>query len=153
MKDIRPRLIKLLKDGFCTPQIARVAKKLKDKDDTMKDVVKKLSDADIEALAKYYAKQTFKPYKQDFDAAKAKEGKKLHNKYCDKCHSEGGTSAEDDSGILAGQPIGYLKYSMDAYASGEREMGKKMAKKFKAMQKKAGAAGSDQLIHYYASQQ
>ncbi len=132
---------------------ARPALKLKDKKEDMKDVVKKLSDEDINALAEHYSKQKFKPFKQEFDAGLAKAGKKLHKKYCDKCHSEGGTSAEDDAGILAGQPINYLKYSMDNYASGKREMGKKMAKKVKKMQKKAGDEGVKQVIHYYASQQ
>ena len=132
---------------------ARPALKLKDKKTDMKEVVNKLSDEDIQALAAYFAKQQFKPLKQKFDPGLAKVGKKLHKKYCDKCHSEGGTSAEDDAGILAGQPISYLQYSMDNYASGKREMGKKMAKKFKNMQKKAGDEGIVQLIHYYASQQ
>jgi len=131
----------------------RPVEKLKNKKKTMKDVVKKLSDADKVALADYYSKQKFKPFKQDFDAGKAKAGKKLHRKYCDKCHTEGGTSAEDDAGILAGQPSGYLKYTLGNYASGKREMGKKMAKKFKKMQKKEGDAGIDNLVHYYASQQ
>ena len=131
----------------------RPAAKLKDKKKTMKDVVKKLSDADKVALANHYAKQKFVPFKQDFDAGKAKAGKKLHKKYCDKCHSEGGTSAEDDAGILAGQPKGYLKYSMTNYAKGKREMGKKMAKKYKKMMKKEGDEGIDKLVHYYASQQ
>ncbi len=138
-------------EGYQTD--ARPAKKLKDKDDTMKDVVKNLSEGDIEALAEHYAKQKFKPYKQDFDAAKAKSGKKLHRKYCDKCHSEGGSSSEDDSGILAGQPMGYLRYSMDNYTSGKREMGEKMEKKVKSMLKKDGDASIDLLLHYYASQQ
>ncbi len=132
---------------------ARPALKLKDKKEDMKDIVKKLSEEDIKALAEHYSKQTFKPLKQEFDPALAKAGKKLHRKYCEKCHSEGGTSAEDDAGILAGQPISYLKYSMDNYESGKREMGKKMAKKVKSMKKKAGDEGTTQLIHYYASQQ
>ena len=131
----------------------RPAEKLKNKKKTMKDVVKTLSDADKVALADYYAKQKFKPFKQDFDAGKAKAGKKLHRKYCDKCHTEGGTSADDDAGILAGQPSGYLKYTIGSYAGGKREMGKKMAKKFKTMQKKEGDAAIDKLVHYYASQQ
>lgn len=132
---------------------ARPALKLKDKKKDMKDVVKELSDADIEALAAYFGKQKFKPSKQQFDPALAKVGKSLHKKYCDKCHSEGGTSSEDDAGILAGQPISYLKYTMDNYAGGKRDMGKKMAKKFKKMQKDTGDEGIVQLIHYYASQQ
>lgn len=131
----------------------RPAKKLKDKKKTMTDVVKKLSDADKVALANHFAKQKFIPFKQDFDAGKAKAGRKLHRKYCDKCHTDGGTSAEDDAGILAGQPRGYLKYSISNYASGKRDMGKKMAKKFKKMMKKEGDTVVDKLVHYYASQQ
>jgi len=132
---------------------ARPAKKLKDKDEDMKDVVKDLSDEEIEALATYFSEQTYKPRKQAFDPDLAKAGKKLHRRYCDICHSEGGTLSEDDAGILAGQPISYLQYSMDNYASGKREMGKKMSKKFKKMQKTVGDEGITQLIHYYASQQ
>ncbi|VAW90583.1 hypothetical protein MNBD_GAMMA21-24 [hydrothermal vent metagenome] len=132
---------------------ARPALKLKDKDEDMKEVAKELSDEDIAALADYFAGQKYIPQKQNFDPGMAKVGKKLHRKYCDKCHTEGGSSAEDDAGILAGQPISYLKYSMDNYAQGKREMGKKMTKKFKKMQKKAGDEGIEQLIHYYASQQ
>ena len=138
-------------EGYKTD--ARPALKLKDKKEDMKDIVKKLSDEDIEALAGHFAKQTFKPQKQEFDPALAKAGKKLHKKYCEKCHSEGGTSSEDDAGILAGQPIAYLQYSMDNYASEKREMGKKMAKKLKKMHEKAGDEGITQIIHYYASQQ
>ncbi len=131
----------------------RPAMKLKDKDEDMKEVAKELSDANIKALADYFAGQKYVPQKQKFDPGLAKVGKKLHRKYCDKCHTEGGSSAEDDAGILAGQPIAYLKYSMDNYATGKREMGKKMTKKFKKMQEKAGDEGITQLIHYYASQQ
>lgn len=131
----------------------RPALKIKDKKEDMKDVVKKLSDTDIKALAEYFGKHKFKPFKQEFDPALAKQGKHLHKQYCDKCHSEGGTSSEDDAGILAGQPAAYLQYSMDNYANGKREMGEKMSIKFKAMQEKAGKDAVSQLIHYYASQQ
>ncbi len=131
----------------------RPALKLKDKKEDMKDVVKKLSDTDIKALADYFGKQKFKPFKQEFDPALAKLGKQVHKQYCDKCHAEGGTSSEDDAGILAGQPMGYLRYSMDNYANGKREMGEKMSVKFKAMQEKVGNDGIMQVIHYYASQQ
>jgi len=131
----------------------RPSMKLKDKKEDMQDVVKDLSDEDIEALAVYFSKQTFKPWKQEFDAELAAAGKKLHRRYCELCHSEGGSSADDDTGILAGQPIAYLQYALDSYASGKREMDKKMGKKFKKMQKKAGDKGILQLTHYYASQQ
>jgi len=140
-------------DSMAAYKKGRPALKLKDKKEDMKDVVKKLSDEDIKALADFYSKKKFKPVKQSFDAELASAGKKLHKKYCDKCHSEGGTSSEDDAGILAGQPISYLEYTMKNYHTGKREMGKKMAKKFENMTEKEGDAGIKQLIHYYASQQ
>lgn len=132
---------------------ARPARKLKGRKEDMKDVAKKLSDEEINVLAAYFARQKFKPWKQKFDPDLATAGKKLHRKYCGKCHSEGGSSAEDDAGILAGQPISYLQNTMDNYVSGNREMNKIMARKFKSMQKEAGDKGIVQLIHYYASQQ
>jgi sulfide dehydrogenase cytochrome subunit len=131
----------------------RPAFKLKDEKITMKDVAKKLSKEDIEKLADYFSKQKFAATKQDFDKALAKKGKKLHKKYCDKCHSENATSSEDDAGILAGQPKAYIKYSLENYANGKREMGEKMAKKFKKMNKKYGAEALEHLVNFYASHQ
>ncbi len=127
--------------------------KRKDKDDTdMKKIAKKLKEDEIEALAKFFSKKSYKTVDQKFDSAKAKTGSKLHRKYCAKCHEEGGKSAEDDAGFLGGQHMPYMKYSMDSYQSGKRDMGKKMDKKWKAMYKKAGESGIEDLIHYYASQ-
>ncbi len=73
-------------------------------------------------------------------------------KYCEKCHADGGSSAEDDAGILAGQWQPYLKWTLDDYNSGDREMYKKMAKKMNKMLKKEGDEGITQLLHYYAGQ-
>ncbi|PIY60605.1 hypothetical protein COY95_00930 [Candidatus Woesearchaeota archaeon CG_4_10_14_0_8_um_filter_47_5] len=42
MKDITPRLIALLRDGYCAPQIARIAKKLKEPASTIHYNLKKL---------------------------------------------------------------------------------------------------------------
>ena len=42
MKDITPKLIKLFKQGFCTPQIARIARKLKEPTTTIHYNIKKL---------------------------------------------------------------------------------------------------------------
>jgi sulfide dehydrogenase cytochrome subunit len=131
-------------------------------------------------MADYFAKAPFAPAKQKFDAALAKEGKKLHDKGCDKCHSEGGKvlaaapadkkpadkadkkakkdeDEDDEEGgdewhILAGQWTPYLKYTMEDYVEKRREMPKKMAK---AIEKatKDGDKGLAALLAYYASQQ
>ncbi|MDP7116251.1 MAG: Lrp/AsnC ligand binding domain-containing protein [Candidatus Woesearchaeota archaeon] len=46
MKDISPKLVELFKQGYCTPQIARVAKKLKEPSTTIHYNIKKLEKED-----------------------------------------------------------------------------------------------------------
>ena len=108
------------------------------------------SDEEIRAMGELFSKQPFVPAKQSFDAKKAKKGAKLHDKYCEKCHAENGTSAEDDSGILMGQLVPYLEYTMADFKAGDREMTKKMKKKVNQLMKKEGDAGFDALFHFYA---
>ena len=53
----------------------------------MTDIVKGLSDEQIDELAAHYAELPYKPMKQPFDAALAKAGQKLHDDSgCKKCH-------------------------------------------------------------------
>ena len=42
MKDIKPKLIDLFKKGYCTPQIARIAKQIKEPSTTIHYNIKKL---------------------------------------------------------------------------------------------------------------
>ncbi len=44
MKDIRPKLIELFKKGFCTPQISKLAKKLKQPSTTLHYNIKRLEE-------------------------------------------------------------------------------------------------------------
>lgn len=118
----------------------------------MMRIAKGYTDEDVEAMADYFSKQKFVAAKQDTQSNMVKKGQKLHNKYCEKCHSENGSLAEDDAGILAGQWRPYLQYNLYDFTSGNREAPKKMAKKLKKMYKKHGQEGVDQLIEFYASQ-
>ena len=111
------------------------------------------TDEEIEQMSDYFAGQKFVAAKQAFDESQVKEGAKLHDKYCEKCHAEGGTSKEDDSGILAGQWTPYLSWTMDDYRAGDREMTKKMKKQVEKLVSKEGDAGLQALYNYYASQQ
>jgi len=58
MKDIRPKLINLFKEGYCTPQIARIAKKLKEPSTTIHYNIKKLEKE--EAIKSYKAVFNYK---------------------------------------------------------------------------------------------
>ena len=117
----------------------------------MMRIAKGYSDEDIALMAEYFSKQKFAAAPQQADAKLSTKGKKLHDKYCEKCHSEGGSLADDDAGILAGQWKPYLQYNLHDFTSGNREAPKKMAKKLKAMHDKYGQEGVDQLIEYYSS--
>lgn len=108
---------------------------------------------EVVQMADFFGSKPFVKAKQDFDKSLVKKGAKLHDKYCEKCHAEGGTLAEDDSGILAGQWTPYLKWSMDDFIAGHREMTKKMKKKVTKMREKEGDKGFTALLNYYASQQ
>ena len=112
-------------------------------------IVDELSEGDIEALAKFYAGKTFVRAKQEFDPAKAAAGQKLHDTNCEKCHADGGSSPEDDAGVLAGQWMPYLEQTFESYASGERIMPKKMKPKME----KLSDEDKENLIHYYGSLQ
>lgn len=108
-----------------------------------------LSDDDIEAIAAAYAAKPYVRAKQDFDAALATAGQAVHEEHCDRCHSDGGTNADDEAGMLGGQMTGYLETTFAEYASGDREQPKKMKTKLDLL------SGDDvkALIQYYASQQ
>ena len=121
-----------------------------DKKGTKSDMCKVLADvsaADIEQLAKTFSAKKFVRFKQTVDAAAAAKGKDINDKLCGACHSEGGSVADDDAGILAGQPLAYLKAQLDAYKAGKRSGPTKMKPKFDSLQ----AADLDALAQYYAS--
>jgi Lrp/AsnC family leucine-responsive transcriptional regulator len=63
MKDIKPKLIELFKEGYCTPQIARIAKKIKEPATTIH--------YNIKSMEKEGAIRT---YKAVFDYKKIREG-------------------------------------------------------------------------------
>ena len=63
MKDIIPKLIQLFKEGYCTPQIARIALKLKEPSTTIHYNIKKME-----------SEGQIKTYKAVFDYKKIGEG-------------------------------------------------------------------------------
>ena len=63
MKDIQPKLISLFKGGYCTPQIAKIAIKLKEPSTTIHYNIKKLE-----------KEGKIKTYKAVFDYKKINEG-------------------------------------------------------------------------------
>jgi sulfide dehydrogenase cytochrome subunit len=115
----------------------------------MCQVAKDLSEADIKQLAQHFAGKKFVRAKQKFDPALAKKGKETHERSCEKCHSEGGSLASDDAGMMAGQWMPYLKEQFKDFKAGKRPMPKKMKPKME----KLDQAEIDALVNYYGSLQ
>nr|VFK25260.1 MAG: sulfide dehydrogenase (flavocytochrome c), cytochrome c subunit [Candidatus Kentron sp. MB]VFK31507.1 MAG: sulfide dehydrogenase (flavocytochrome c), cytochrome c subunit [Candidatus Kentron sp. MB]VFK75542.1 MAG: sulfide dehydrogenase (flavocytochrome c), cytochrome c subunit [Candidatus Kentron sp. MB] len=115
-------------------------------------VAKGYSEEEIEAMAAWFAEKPFVRAAQKSDAEKAAKGEKLHRKYCEKCHEEGG-ALDDETGILAGQWMPYLRYSLHDYLTGTSEAPKKMKKRLDALEKKHGKDGIEAIVQYYGSQQ
>jgi len=112
-------------------------------------IAKVLSAADIKQLAQHYAGKKFVRAKQSFDPALAKKGAVLHERSCEKCHADNGSSPKDDSGILAGQWMPYLQEALADFKAGKRPIDKKMKPKIEKLDK----ADFDALVHYYGSLQ
>jgi sulfide dehydrogenase cytochrome subunit len=120
----------------------------------MARIAKGYSEAEIEAMSKFFAEKEYVMANQEADAEAAKRGAKLHKKYCKNCHGDTGVSTDpdDDSGMLAGQWKPYMSYTMADYRAGKRDMGKKMRKKVEKLEKAEGDQGFADLLEYYASQ-
>jgi sulfide dehydrogenase cytochrome subunit len=108
----------------------------------------------IAGMSAEYFKTTMDEYKKDarastMDAGKVEAGSKLYGKNCEKCHDESGALADDDSGILAGQWLPYMTYSMEDFKADKREMPKKMRKKVE----KLDDSEIEALLQFFASQQ
>lgn len=113
----------------------------------MCQAVKDLSDVDIEQIVGYFAAQKFTRTPQQFDPALAKKGEKIHKRNCEKCHTESGSVADDDAGILAGQKMTYLDEQIKFFNEGKRPISKKMKPKLGALSKDEIEA----VLHYYSS--
>ena len=132
---------------FAYKEDIRPSFKLNDVD--MTQVANKLNDDQISEIAEYYSSKPFRPANQNFINKLAKAGAKIHKAKCEKCHSEGGTVADDEASILKGQQVAYLSEQMDLFVSGKREGDDGMITALKTLKPKYKEA----LLSYYASQE
>jgi sulfide dehydrogenase cytochrome subunit len=129
------------------PEIEYISEDKKVEKTDMCRISRDLSDADIEKLALYYSKKKFRRANQDFNLTLARKGQLIHERDCEKCHSEGGSLASDDAGILAGQWTPYLKQQFFAFYAEKRQLDRKMKPKFNKLDKTEIEA----LLNFYAS--
>lgn len=115
-------------------------------------IAKGYTHADFQVMAKYFSKQAFVRYPQQFNLNKAKQGAVLHKEFCEKCHKNNGYSFGDEgASILAGQWMPYLRFNLADIRANVREMPKKMKKRLEKMVKIHGEESLEALIHFYGS--
>jgi sulfide dehydrogenase cytochrome subunit len=114
----------------------------------MERLAKGYTEEEIKAMAEFFAEQKPVPQPQKLDAAKVKEGEKVYKDSCEACHDDNGREPDDDAGILGGQWLPYLTYSMEDFISGGRDMPKRMTKKVKEL----SPAQIEAVSQFFASQ-
>jgi sulfide dehydrogenase cytochrome subunit len=110
-------------------------------------LAKGYSDAEIEAMADFFAKQ--KPHRpvQTVDKKLVAEGKKVYNEACKRCHLENGKEFEENQPVVAGQWLKYLQIQTAAFKDGSRKISDKKKEKVE----KLTPAQWEAMAHYYAS--
>lgn len=114
----------------------------------MCDPANALSEDLIADVAEHYAALSFVAAQQEIDAAKAAQGKAIHDRDCEICHTHAGSDPSEDTSVLAGQHMGYLRHALTEYQAGARPQPRPMEAKVTAL----SAADLDALVHFYASQ-
>lgn len=127
-----------------------VAKHFQEESDITEDdhceLAGNLGDAKITELAAYYASLPVTAPQQEVDEALADRGKSIHTASCDRCHTDGGSLALDDAGILAVQWKQYLLEQFQHYQQGERWQPEKMQPEMD----KLSAEDMQALAEFYA---
>ena len=113
----------------------------------MTEITKKLSEAEIEALAKYFSERQFIPRRQSYDPKLVPLGAALHEEHCERCHSEKGADPDTDLPILAGQWTAYLRSQLDNLLHGKRHVSRRMSIRVT----KLTPEQIDALLSFYAS--
>lgn len=108
-----------------------------------------LTEEQVVELAAHFAELSYQPGGEEFDAALAEAGQKIHESSCAICHGANPSEANVTLGasILHGQHKNFMRFALQQYAAGEREQ-------LPAMEKTMSALSADDieaLVNYYAS--
>jgi sulfide dehydrogenase cytochrome subunit len=112
-------------------------------------LAKALSAPQIKDIGTYYAAQKWAAaQQQSLDAAKVAKGRSIHTADCENCHTKGGSVADDDAGILAGQWLAYSQLTLQDYKAGRRLAPNAMKPKIE----KLSADELEAVAQFYASE-
>ena len=116
----------------------------------MTRIAKGYSDDEIKTMAKYFSNKKFVSLNQSVDVSMIAKGEELQKTYCLSCHEKNGVLA-DGIGVLAGQAIPYLNYTINDFMSGTRPMERRKKQEMDRLYKEAGDKGFQAINQYYGS--
>lgn len=118
-------------------------------DQSMCDIAEPMSDGQMDTLARFYAARPFGAAVNEYDPDLAEQGRAVHERSCESCHSKGGSDPADEASILRGQNRAYIANAMDDYRRGRRLGESAMLEKINALTEEEVAA----VVEFYASPQ
>nr|VFK44606.1 MAG: Cytochrome c553 [Candidatus Kentron sp. TC]VFK50069.1 MAG: Cytochrome c553 [Candidatus Kentron sp. TC]VFK59726.1 MAG: Cytochrome c553 [Candidatus Kentron sp. TC] len=107
------------------------------------------TNAQIDALASYFAAQTWVSPPQEVEQKLLWRGEKIHRDKCEMCHKDNGRYMDAKTPRLAGQAIAHLGIVLDEYRDEERRVVNKYMKK---LMRKIRPRDVEALANFYASQ-
>jgi cytochrome c553 len=113
----------------------------------MCQVAEKLTDEQLDLLARTFSSFPFQGVESEFDTRLAAQGREIHYRQCNMCHADGATHSREGAAILRGQKPDYLRQSLEDFQHGRRPV-------LRTMLSRVQALGQDQLktlVHFYAS--
>lgn len=111
-------------------------------------IAKGYSDAEIDTMAEFFAKQpAHRPAQAAIDKKLVAQGKAIYDKACKRCHLENGKEFEENQPVVAGQWLKYMQIQVAAFADGTRKISDKKKEKVESLK----PAEWDAVAHYYAS--
>ena len=72
-------------------------------DQSMCDIAEPMSDGHMDTLARFYAARPFGAAVNEYDPDLAEQGRAVHDRSCESCHSKGGSDPADEASILRAQ--------------------------------------------------
>jgi sulfide dehydrogenase cytochrome subunit len=108
---------------------------------------------ELQRMAVYFSRQQplpKAPY-QRVDWDRASRGRQLHQRYCQECHGNSMTKANDNAVTLHGQWMPYLRWTLLDYLVGINQAEAGMSKALTKVVRRHGEAGLEALIHYYGN--
>ena len=132
---------------YLTEQISALAKG--SRSSSMADhIPKDWSDAEIAAVAKFYAKRKATRPQQSTDPELVAQGQPIYQKRCAECHPDNGRSSDHDAPLMAAQNVDYLMEQAREFVTGKRKFVFMMDTAFKGL----SPAELDSVAHFFASQ-